>query len=1451
MFKRLLSYLIILSMLMMDAAPAMEEWSRDDDSRRENAAKRPITPSLHVLARGEREKEDVEHSDEEKSARSSSFNPNEFGGSWRGLPEDHKRMLKNMASLRREGEEGESLLEGGEDWDDDFYWLEKTEGNGGASAGALEESSWFGIFHWVKQSVSGLKGKKTSQTKNEEENGEKEEDNEREKEKEKKRDNGEEDGLLAEEDEAYEESEIWADSQIRDASERSFLRAERSNPGINGGWASLQDDEAGPSSDIQDRIRSILPEGVNLEDLPPSIRSLLISTVELEQGDETQQKTLQLFEYMYDYILQGKLTRKQLLVGGIGGALIAWGVTSGIAYLIIDEIISILSIKKSTYEIIFDSFFNNYAQWIIFTDAACRNIKTLVNLTAPSTVDFEYDKGKLEKTLMRTANALVYGCSSLVGFLLCYSLYEYLGGYENLFGNWSYASSFYSISEPVLSLLVFGTQSLTLIIDDTLFFGSRLTHPLKNFLWKLFSQRKQRADSDAERWREEIVKELRILERTFLRLSDKESLEKVQRVLGPLFIVEKGEERRTPALKIAEVLNTLKKLHTFYILYCPEDEEPAHKPLRAVFSTCVDWGLPIIAIWGRSVIFIYVISGVLIELGLGEGTANDALSIIFGGILASGIQMNYEAQAVHHVFNQVQRLPHHTKELFYQLYASCLNKPYLWISSSLLGASIYDDSPTPSLRGRSEEAAIQPLSIRSETENPEISSIKQKIVTAGLSLHNYFAGFWTATPFMLIGYYFATEGWGMGKQLVCLLPAFLSGFLGNAMAFQESEDDLKNFVKNLGLTTNANSGAQQRKKLITVVLQYREILEKINPSLLLHFKEISDGANVERQEYLKEPIFIGGLKSPLLNYRGLLSQAFHLERLLENKDLKTRRFLLYMQEFLIQNKITFNQALLSGIGGGLISTINGTINVFNTFHRLSQLDPFKIVTFIHDSIGINYFLPFSMLDMLSRTSKIISNFLTPSITDLQDKKDGKRKFVDGFAKVLYYGAASVPSLLPVGYFLNGSLPFEKHYGFQIFIIISYTAPCLFLNSLFFYGPRVCVYSERIFNNLFTHPIDHGFPSHAEEKRCQFLKEFKDLKWWLSRLRDDDEELHTIHHQVFSQPFLEAVATPEERERAQVTESLKTLWVLRQIHAQYQHEMVEPDPEHARKTFSKVVGWGLPLLATYGRSFIHWTIFYNLLEIIGVSDETTKIGLSVFMALIASLVQGSTEVEGTQKAVYELTLGNKVGEDTSQGWVRKTFRRLGKAQNYFMAALDTLPYIAVGMIATTDWSLWLSLATLIPAGIADMFKNVLKFNQSTGGAAQFVDQVAAKISYPTATQKRNQLVGLMRRYRKMFKKLHPDILMKLDEMLTSVTAEPQDLNSEDGNRSGEETREEEDHSNDDDDPGEKEEEKAKEKEMQKVSEYPSRSNASEEKRKKKKAQITSRSRDRKGWTLYTK
>ena len=92
-----------------------------------------------------------------------------------------------------------------------------------------------------------------------------------------------------------------------------------------------------PHNPISNFHFTFLPKDLTIETLPedlsPELRRLLTFALELEQGNETQKKTLHFLEYIYDHILQGKLTKKQVWISLIEGAAVLFGVGTAITAL--------------------------------------------------------------------------------------------------------------------------------------------------------------------------------------------------------------------------------------------------------------------------------------------------------------------------------------------------------------------------------------------------------------------------------------------------------------------------------------------------------------------------------------------------------------------------------------------------------------------------------------------------------------------------------------------------------------------------------------------------------------------------------------------------------------------------------------------------------------------------------------------------------------------------------------------------------------------------------------------------------------------------------------------------------------------------------------------------------------------------------------------------------------
>lgn len=1038
----------------------------------------------------------------------------------------------------------------------------------------------------------------------------------------------------------------------------------------------------------------------NIPNLPLSVQALLRTVQALDDGDADQQRTARFLVYAYDNIIQSKLTRRQLFVGGFGGLVLASCIGTAIYWLYIESVENMLTLngvsKTVGSYIFYEDFIDSYAQWVIFTDVACRNVKALTQLTAPSFSEVVENRGFIYKTLSKITTLTLYGASSPAALLLCYSLYKTMFDEENYFEK----LPLYSITIYIIPL------ALSLFIDDVVYFGSRLNPLAKTILRDYFVNRTELKSIQTERSRAKFIEEFKYLRELFLVLSDDSIEDAFEEILCSRISSNKSGERLSTLLKSMESLKTLKGLHRYYTLHSQHVFAHDSKTLLNYLRKIPEWGLPLIATWGRSVIFYYIMDESFLIVGLENEPVRMTLSVILGGMVGSFVQLNFEAQGIRHLLNKFLK--------------------------------------------EKEEPSSSP------------SSFKHKIVKTGVTFHNYFAGLWGTIPYMVVGVY-ATSGWNIGPRIACLAFSGLTAFLGGAMALEESTEDVHTLLQSLDLTSQPDRTSQKRRRLIKLTQQYKDVFANLNSGVIDHirflFDRVVSSTNQAQERHAAQNII-------MINEK-LLASGLRLQLSQDTKDQKTLHFLIFTTESLTQNRVAFSQAIMSGSIGIMFAATAGVslygwliINIQNSMPS-KITDPIFYFTY---GAEIIYIVPIFVLDALSRTIQFASSCATSSTVEFEIPAGPIRKMLEMTRTIFPYGVAGFASVLQAYYYLKYDLWFEEFEGSDIFYDFGIMVPFIFLNSFFFYGPPLSCFVDRVFNR-FSVPY-HGVSSPAEEKRAAFLKEFEDLKRWFARLKDDDA--HEVYDQVFNGDFHEG-GTPEQRDQYLAAGALKTLWVLRQYHTNNHHMMREPEPETYRKTFAKAVGWGLPIFASFGNAVTYWFLFYNLFQIVGLDDETISMALSIlFGGVIGSLGQTAVEVEATEKAVYELTGGRKIGHDTGQGFIRRSVRVLGKAQNYFFGGLLALPFIGIGMAGTANWPLWLRLCAFVPAGLAEALKNTLMFNESIGGAAQFVDnKVVAKLAYPTATQKRNQLVSLARRYRKMFKNLHSDILLKLDNMITQV------------------------------------------------------------------------------------
>ncbi len=1080
------------------------------------------------------------------------------------------------------------------------------------------------------------------------------------------------------------------------------------------GYGSIQD-SLPPTRQNQILSPVSLPKGLvshpfcnlsslTIEDVPslyPTVLELLSTVQGLQDGDLYQQKTARFLLKTYDPIVEGRLLHRQLIAGGLGGLAIAIGVCYSTIWLYVDLVTRLSSLEGVSTTIqtslYYDDVIGDYVQWVLLADAGIRNAKTLSQLTAPSFSEFQEKRPLSYKIFFKSLELAVYTASCPAGAFLSYALSKAM-----------FDRSDYSVGGPPLYsvILSFTPLALALFADDVLYFGTRLSNFLKNKFQDLYVHREDIKSLHAEKIRGKLIEEFKELEYFFLHLSE----ESLGQAFREILVSPSSFQMVDTSLSLSKAAESLRILRTLHHYHenDPERHLPSTSSLLHHFKKIPAWGLPLLATWGRSFIFYYIVNDVLEDIGLANDPLRMVLSIVVGGQVASLVQLKFEEQGIMHAFNKIF--------------------------------------------GNKE---VQSRS----------SSVKTRFLSAGITLHSYFCGLWMTTPYAIVGIY-ATQGWGLGTRIACLIPTLLTAALGNSMAMEESSRDLSNFLHVLDLTAHPSCVSQQRNKLVTLAKSYRNIFETLDSELILRLNSLLTQGNLsvlsQNREYLDE-------NGPLSVSR-FLAQTLQLDQPQEVFGKKARRFLSYAQEFLTENKKASAQIIISSAAAVIIAVMGGG-NYYNAFYLDEESD--STFLFITNPLQIDYFVPLLWLDALSRNMSVICKSLSPSTLEFEHPLGKIKRGTLILRKTLTYASACLPCLVPVvcyGRFDEWFTQFESD-GLSLFDFFT-TTPFVFMNALSFYGPHLSRYVEAL--PKWIVPPHYSLGSSAEQTRGRVVREFKNLKWWVAGLKEGD--IHELYDKVLGSSLDELPATSEDRENFLAAKALRTLWVLRQYSIQNQAMMPDPEPEIARKALSKSMSWILPLVASGGRTFIYWYMFYHLFEFLGLENDAANMALSVVLGGVGSLFQGLVESEATEKAIYDLSGGKKIGEDTSHSLKRRVLRIGGKVHNLVMGAVYSIPFIGIGLLATEDWALWQRLCLLAPAVLSDTLKNMMMFNESIGGAAQFVDNTAAKLTSPSAGQKRNQLVALTRRYRQMFKRLHRDILMRLDEMLESVNEDKNDFDN---------------------------------------------------------------------------
>ncbi|MBA3814746.1 MAG: hypothetical protein H0X26_09770 [Alphaproteobacteria bacterium] len=239
-------------------------------------------------------------------------------------------------------------------------------------------------------------------------------------------------------------------------------------------------------------------------------------------------------------------------------------------------------------------------------------------------------------------------------------------------------------------------------------------------------------------------------------------------------------------------------------------------------------------------------------------------------------------------------------------------------------------------------------------------------------------------------------------------------------------------------------------------------------------------------------------------------------------------------------------------------------------------------------------------------------------------------------------------------------------------------------------------------------------------------------------------------------------------------------VLRQLHKAPEKDsiIIEQDPENWRTTTSTMLGRGIPLAASVGRSIVFWYIIDDLLNSLGLPFGEARQFLSISLGeIIAAAFQGKMEWDTVHKAISDMLFTDDEGEISHNPWW-KTCRILGKGYTYIQGAWNTLPYMLAGTKATRFWPTWTRVVTLLPFGIADMCNNSICFQESYADVLGAAESVAAHYGQVTPGYMRKTLIGLAKKFHNLYNSLHPNVVIKLELLLSGELKTDNELHAVD-------------------------------------------------------------------------
>lgn len=468
------------------------------------------------------------------------------------------------------------------------------------------------------------------------------------------------------------------------------------------------------------------------------------------------------------YLIEGKPTTRQMLIGGIGGALIGIGVGNAMPPIFMGSLDDLGSdfIDTMTNNDLVAQLFISHTAISLGIDAIARNVRILGELAGPSTEEFSVPKTKTMKNMRRGLLAFIYGGAGTAALLPVYLLWD------------SQAEHLKNHPEDRDGTLTFfGCLSVPLFLDACLL----VSHAAKSWMDKKINDhcvRQAYTHHPSLKIRKKELTHFKELAYLFAAMDDGQIRTPYEAIYA------QGLHRTTKyasllseeQLKILDVLHTLKALQKLY----PNEGHDAEFMIqeaenwRTTTSTLLSHGIPLAASVGRSMVFWYVVDDLLSSLGLPSGPSKDFLSIVGGELVAA-------------LFQGVLELNTSKKALSDMLYT-----------------------------GDEEETS----------HNPWWKTCR--IIGKG---YTYLQGAWNTLPYMLVGAK-VTGFWPSWTRIVTLLPFGIADTFNNSMNFQEAYGDVIGATESVAAHYGKVTPGYMRKTLISLANKCHELYDILDPQVM-------------------------------------------------------------------------------------------------------------------------------------------------------------------------------------------------------------------------------------------------------------------------------------------------------------------------------------------------------------------------------------------------------------------------------------------------------------------------------------------------------------------------------------------------------------------------------------------------------------------------------------------